>query len=139
VSDLGDLTIGRYTIGAGDLDETFTTSGGPGGQHANRNATAVELRYSVSGSDAFPPSVAARVSARLGDPVVVSVSESRSQFRNRAIARQRLAELLAEAAKPPPPPRRRTKPSRAAVERRLESKARRAETKRHRRRPQADH
>jgi ribosome-associated protein len=138
VNELGDLVVGRYTIPAGDLVETFTTAGGPGGQHANRNATAVELRFSVAASTAFPPSVAARVVARLGDPVVVTASDSRSQFRNRAIARQRLVELVAEAAKPPPAPGRPTRPSRAAVARRLDEKSRRGETKRLRR-PPDDH
>ena len=135
MSELGDLVVGRYTIPARELEETFTTSGGPGGQHANRNATAVELRFEVSESTAFPDEVMQRIADRLGETVVVSASESRSQFRNRALARQRLAELLTEAAKPPPPPRRRTRPTRSSVERRLDEKSRRSEIKRLRRRP----
>ena len=136
MSDLDDLTVGRYTIPGRHLVETFTTAGGPGGQHANRNATAVELRCSVADCGAFPPSVTARVVARLGDPIVITAADSRSQFRNRTIARRRLAELLAEALQPPPAPRRPTRPTRGSVTRRLDDKSRRGDTKRLRRRPE---
>lgn len=135
---MSDITVGRHTIPADELHETFTTSGGPGGQHANRNATAVELRYSIAESTAFTPAVRERLIDRLGDSVTVTASESRSQFRNRALARQRLAALLADASKPPPRPRRATRPSRGATARRLDAKTRRSETKSLRRRPRAD-
>lgn len=136
MADIGDLRVGRYTIPDHELVEAFSTPGGPGGQHANRNATAVELRYSVNESAAFPPSVTARVAARLGNPIVVRAADSRSQFRNRAIARSRLAELLTEAVKPPPAPRRATRPTRGSVTRRLDDKTRRSTIKRLRRRPE---
>jgi len=70
--------------------------------------------------------------------MVVVVDESRSQFRNRQIARRRLADLLAEAAKPPAQPRRATKPSRSARRRRMEEKKRRGDVKRLRGRPDDD-
>jgi ribosome-associated protein len=75
-----------------------------------------------------------RLSGRLVDGVLTVVaSEHRSQYRNREEARERLAALLARAVAPPPPRRKPTKPSRAAVERRLADKRRRAQTKRLRR------
>jgi ribosome-associated protein len=65
--------------------------------------------------------------------VTIAASEERSQLRNREAARERLAAMLADALKPPPPRRRPTRPSRAAVERRLADKRRRAKTKKLRR------
>lgn len=135
---MSDLVVGRHTIPADELHETFTTAGGPGGQHANRNATAVELRYSIADSAAFTPALRDRLISRLGDAVTVTASESRSQFRNRALARQRLGDLLTDAIRPPPPPRRPTRPSRSAVRRRLDAKTRRGQTKNMRRRPRSD-
>src|SRR5680860_1292483 len=95
------LRVGRYTVPDTDLEERFTTSGGPGGQHANRSETAVELRYAVASSDAFPAEVKKRIIDRLGDPVSVVSSDSRSQWRNRSLARQRMAQALHEATRPP--------------------------------------
>ena len=75
-----------------------------------------------------------RLASRLTDGVLtVASSQERSQLLNRAAARERLASLLSEAVAPPRRPRVPTKPSRAARERRMQDKRRRAETKRHRR------
>lgn len=80
-----------------------------------------------------------RLGSRLnGTILTVDASEHRSQWHNRAAARQRLAELLREAIAPPAPPRRATRPSRGSIDRRLTSKRRRAEVKRHRARPDAE-
>lgn len=132
---MDDLDVGRFTIPALELEESFTTSGGPGGQHANRSNTAVELRFDLAGSEAFPEPEKARLVERLGPVVTVAASESRSQWRNRALARQRLAARLEEALRPPKR-RRPTKPTRASRRRRLESKRQRSEKKRLRRRPE---
>lgn len=129
--------MGRFTIPESELIESFSTPGGPGGQHANRNATAVELRFSIADSPVFTPEVQARLVGRLGDTVTINASESRSQFRNRAVARQRLADMISDALRPPTP-RRPTRPSRGAVRRRLEQKGRRSEIKDQRRRPRPD-
>jgi ribosome-associated protein len=76
-----------------------------------------------------------RLAGRLADGVLTVVaSEERSQLRNREAARARLVAIIAEAIAPPPPFRRRTRPTRAAVERRLAEKRRRARTKELRRR-----
>lgn len=132
---MDDLAVGRFVIPDHELEETFTTSGGPGGQHANRSNTAVEVRFDVESSSIFPEPERSRIVEHLGPVVTVTASESRSQWRNRAIARQRLARRLEEAMRPERE-RRPTAPSRSARVQRLESKRRRAETKRLRRRPE---
>lgn len=131
---MDDLVVGRVVIPAEELRETFTTSGGPGGQHANRSATSVELRFDVGASDLFDEADRERIVARWGPVVTVVASDSRSQWRNRAIARQRLAERISEAMQPATP-RRRTRPTRASKVQRIESKRRQSEKKRLRRRP----
>lgn len=135
VVPMDDLAVGRFIIPDDEIDETFATSGGPGGQHANRSQTAVELRYAIAASHAFPPEEQDRIISRLGPLVTVTASESRSQWRNRALARERLVEKLEEAMRPDTP-RRPTKPSRASRVSRLERKRRHSEKKRLRRRPE---
>ncbi|MPZ51308.1 MAG: aminoacyl-tRNA hydrolase [Acidimicrobiia bacterium] len=129
------LRVGRYTIPDSDLEERFTTSGGPGGQHANRTESAVELRYAVYDSDVFPPSIRRRIIDRLGDPVTVVASESRSQWRNRSLARQRLGEELHQAITPPTR-RKPTRPTMGSKRRRLEEKKRHSEKKKLRKDPE---
>lgn len=131
---MDDLVVtDTITIPAADLHESFTTSGGPGGQHANRSETAVTLSVDLDTCGGLADAQRRRAQERLGSgPVSVTVAESRSQWRNRQLARRRLKEVLVEALKPPPPRRRRTKPSGAAKRRRLEEKRRRGEIKRRR-------
>jgi ribosome-associated protein len=132
-----DLTVGRYVIPEAELHWTFSPSGGPGGQHANRSHTRAELRFDIAASEAFPAEVRNRIVLALSltdGIVVVAVDESRSQWRNRQTARRRLAERLVEAMVPPTP-RRPTKPTRASKQRRLDEKKARSETKRLRRPP----
>jgi ribosome-associated protein len=75
-----------------------------------------------------------RLAGRLVDGVLtIAASEHRAQLRNREAARARLAALLRDAIAPPPRARRATRPSRAAIERRLADKKRHSEIKRHRR------
>jgi ribosome-associated protein len=98
----------------------------------------VELRLDLRTTTALGPIQRARalerLSGRLVDGVLsVTASEHRSQLRNREAALERLAGILAEALTPPPPRRRPTRPRKAAVERRLADKKRRAQTKRLRR------
>jgi ribosome-associated protein len=117
-----------------ELLVTFSTSGGPGGQHANRSHTRVELRLDLETSSAFGPVQRQRVIDRLGPEIRVVVDDERSQTRNRGIAEQRLVERLREALHVDPP-RHPTKPTRAAKQRRLASKQRRSDIKQSRRRP----
>lgn len=133
---MDDLDVGPYTIPAEELDEVFETSGGPGGQHANRSATAVRLRFDIR-SSSLPEEARSRLTSRLGDMVEVTSSRSRSQFRNRALARRQMQEKLEQALKQRPA-RRETKPTRASKRRRLAEKRARAEKKRLRQPPRID-
>jgi ribosome-associated protein len=117
-----------------ELQVSFSPSGGPGGQHANRSHTRVELRLDLEASSAFGPVQRQRVIDRLGPELRVVVDEQRSQTRNRALAEQRLVERLREALHVDPP-RRPTKPTRTSKERRLLSKQRRSDIKQTRRKP----
>ncbi len=126
--------MGRYTIPGNELSWQFGTSGGPGGQHANKASTRADLSWAIDESDALPDEVKRQVSEALANRIASGVltvgsDESRSQWRNRSIARNRMAELIEEAARPPKT-RRRTKPSRSARRRRLEAKRRQSEKKR---------
>lgn len=122
-------------IAGGELSERFMPSGGPGGQHANRSSTRVELRFDAATSTSLDDHQRARVVERLGAEVRVVVDEERSQARNRDIARERLAARIATALVREKA-RRPTKPSRGAKRRRLAEKKRRSEIKQQRRRPE---
>jgi len=111
-------------IPAGELEERFRRSSGPGGQSVNTTDSRVELVFDAAASSVLAPSQAALVGT-----VRVVASEHRSQHRNRAAARHRLATTIREALTPPPPPRVPTKPSKASRRRRVEAKRRRGDTK----------
>jgi ribosome-associated protein len=117
-----------------ELQVSFSPSGGPGGQHANRSHTRVELRLDLETSAAFGPVQRQRVIDRFGPEIRVVVDEQRSQARNRALAEQRLVERLRDALHVDPP-RRATKPTRASKDRRISTKQRRGQLKQTRRKP----
>jgi len=117
-----------------EIELRVSRSSGPGGQHAQKTSTRVEAVFDVEASAALSPVQKRRVTAKAA-PVLRAVSQDeRSQLRNRELAVERLVAKLREALYVP---RRRvaTRPSKAAVERRLEDKRRRAATKRLRRPP----
>ena len=120
-----------------ELEWRFTGSGGPGGQHANTSNTRAEVRFDVANSPSLGPRQRARLLERLGPVVRVAASDERSQARNRALALERLRGRLAEALRVERE-RRPTAPTTASRQRRLESKRRRSQTKRHRARPTDD-
>lgn len=133
-----DLEVGEWSIPSTELEWRFSTSGGPGGQHANRSNTRADLIFDLAASEAFPDEIHRRLIDKIGsDPVVVSVAESRSQFRNRMLARARLREFLVESMKQPRK-RRPTKPTRASKRRRLEDKRALSEKKDKRRAPRIE-
>lgn len=130
------ITVGGWLLPESELEERFDTSGGPGGQHANRNETAVTLRFDIERSS-LPDDIRDKLRQRIGPWVEVSATDTRSQWRNREVARERLVSRL-EAALVDPKPRRKTKPSKRAREERLTEKKARAEVKRGRRPPGPD-
>ena len=97
----------------------------------------MEASFDVSASSALTGEQRARISARLGPRVTASAQDTRSQHRNRELALERLAERLAHALEVRRP-RTRTRPTRASQKRRVESKKRRGDIKRARRRPDLD-
>jgi ribosome-associated protein len=130
------------TIDDREIDERFVRASGPGGQNVNKVSTAVELRFDVRASS-LPTEVKDRLLALAASRVtsdgvlLIDSREHRTQARNREAARERLVELIAQAARKP---RRRkpTKPGRAAREKRLESKKLRSRVKALRRRDHSD-
>ena len=117
-----------------ELTETFVRASGPGGQNVNKVASAVELRFDVARSVVLPEPLRARLLARrdrrlTADGVlVIQANRFRDQARNRADARERLAEII-RVAQHVPKKRVATKPTRASKERRIASKKKRAKHK----------
>ena len=117
-----------------ELDFRFSRSSGPGGQHANRSETRVEAVFDVEASTALTAAQKQRVVRKVGPTIRAVAQDERSQWRNRELAAERVADQLREALRVRRP-RVATKPSAAARERRLDEKRRRSETKRLRRPP----
>ena len=121
-------------VDVGEIAVRFSPSGGPGGQHANKASTRVELRFDIAGSPSLTEHQRARLLERLGDEVRVVADDERSQVRNRALALERLRYRLATGLREQRR-RRPTRPSGAARARRLEAKRRQGQRKRDRRPP----
>jgi ribosome-associated protein len=125
------------------LEIRATRAGGPGGQHVNKVSTRIEVVWDVATSPSLADEQRSRLLARLASRLdrrgrlrVVS-DASRSQRRNLETAVERLRETVRRALHVPKP-RKPTRPSKAAVERRLETKKRRATKKKERRGPPDD-
>lgn len=118
-----------------EISERFVRASGPGGQNVNKVATAVELRFDPARSAALGSDARERLRVLAGSRMtadgvlVIDARRFRTQARNREDARERLADLVRQALVAPRR-RRKTKPGKGAVERRIESKKRRADTKR---------
>jgi ribosome-associated protein len=137
----GDLHVrGSLALPERELRWRFSRASGPGGQGVNTTDSRVELSFDLANSPSVPEPLRARaqqrLAGRLADGVLTVVAaEHRSQLRNRAAARERLAAALRAAMAPDPPPRRPTRPSAGARRRRLDAKTRRGQIKRLRGRP----
>jgi ribosome-associated protein len=125
-------TPGGLIVPAAALEWSFARSGGPGGQHVNTASSKATLSV-VTDLVIGRPAAIARLRAALGDEVRVTSQGSRSQWQNRRQCLERLIVMLDTAARPPTPARRPTRPSRGAVERRLEAKRKESDKKRGRR------
>jgi ribosome-associated protein len=142
---MGDLTVTRTLhIPESELRFRFSRSSGAGGQNVNKRDTKVELLFDVASSTSLGPRQRERVMRKLASRIDADgvlrlvVSEERTQGRNREIATERFCELLTDALKPDPPKRRPTRPSKAAVARRIAEKRRHSTRKRERLRPDDD-
>jgi ribosome-associated protein len=126
------LRVSRsLSIPLSEFDWRFSTSGGPGGQHANRASTRAEVIFDIVGSPSLGPRQRERLLARFGPTVRVAASDDRSQTRNRDIALERLGERLAQALRTDPL-RRPTKPTMGSRVRRVDAKRRQGARKRER-------
>lgn len=125
----------RPEIPAGEVRFTFVRSPGPGGQNVNKLATACELRFHVASTTLLDAAGRQRLRRLAGrrltrdDDIVIEAHRLRTQEQNRRDALDRLAALIA-AARQVPKARKKTRPTQGSVERRLESKRKRQQTKR---------
>ena len=130
----------RIRVPLREFEFRFSRSSGPGGQNVNKTSTRATLRWGVTRTRSLPEDVRARLLQRYRRRItsrgelLISSQRFRDQGRNVADCLEKLRRLLASVAAPPRP-RRKTRPSRAAVERRLAEKRRRAASKLGRKRP----
>jgi ribosome-associated protein len=125
---------GYLFLDESEIEESFIRASGPGGQNVNKVSSAVQIRFDLSGSRSLPEDVRERLARLAGrrltrdGVIIITAQRYRTQERNRQDALDRLVALIRRASELPTP-RRPTKPTRAAKERRLEAKARRAAVK----------
>ena len=125
-------------INESEVKESFIRSSGPGGQHVNKVATAVQLRFNAKISGNISAKVYKRLRAIAGSKLtedgnlIIVSRERRSQSQNRRVALDKLISLLQQAAKKPKH-RTPTRPSQASVEKRLRNKRLQSEKKKSRR------
>lgn len=132
------MPVGRdVAVPLAEIELRTSRSSGPGGQHANVTASRVDAVFDVESSRSLTDDQKRRIAARYGPVVRAVAQDTRSQARNRELALERMRARL-EAALVVPRRRRATRPSREARRRRLDTKRRRGELKRLRRRPAAD-
>ena len=122
------------SIDESELSESFVRASGPGGQNVNKVSSAVQLRFDVRHSPSLPNDVAVRLMRLAGKRltkegvIVIVAQQHRDQTRNRANARERLFDLIRQAAVRPVP-RRATKVPKAQKRKRIEGKKHRGHIK----------
>lgn len=126
-----------FVIESHELDWQFSTSGGPGGQHANRSQTRAEIRWSIVASQAGTVEQRQRLIRLFGELIIIRVDRHRSQKRNRDEALIKLSTKIREGLNVQTS-RKKTGPSRSAKRKRTDAKTRRGDLKRQRRRPSAE-
>ena len=132
IDDKETLHVGGIVIRTDDVVIRATTSGGPGGQHANRSLTKIVVVFDHRTSSVLTSRQRTLLLSARESPFHASSSTHRSQKQNREAAMLRLGEKLAVVLHPAPP-RRATKPTRSSVQRRLDGKRHVADRKRARR------
>jgi ribosome-associated protein len=138
VLDDGSLFIrGRLTIPSDEVVLRATTSGGPGGQHANRSLTRVVASFHVIDSAVLSNADRELLIEKVGPVVRASASRFRSQGQNRGAALEQLTQKIAVALTRQAP-RRATKPTKGSKIRRVDDKKARSRVKEQRRRPSDD-
>jgi ribosome-associated protein len=125
----------KLAIPLSEIELRFSRSSGPGGQHAQKTETRVEAVFDVASSTALSEAQRRRLLARVGPVVRAVAQDERSQWRNREVVLERLAEAIRAGIRIERK-RRPTAPTAAARERRLEEKRRRSRTKRLRQQPE---
>ena len=125
----------NISLNENEIEEQFIRSPGPGGQNVNKTASAVQLRFDARHSPALSNAVFLRLKPLAGrrmtrdGVIVITANRHRAQEANRRDALDRLVALIRDAATPPKL-RRPTRPSKAARQRRVDSKTRRGNIKR---------
>lgn len=133
----------RLTIDDAEFEVQTTTARGPGGQHVNRTETRVVLRFNVLESASLSDAQRTRLLEKLGSRISregflqVAAEDHRSQGRNRELALERMAALLADALHVEKP-RKATRPTRASKARRVDEKKRRGSVKATRKKPESE-
>ncbi|HAF77183.1 MAG TPA: aminoacyl-tRNA hydrolase [Maribacter sp.] len=102
-------------------------SSGPGGQHANKVSSKVELSFQIAASDGLTERQKKRLLLKLGNKLskegilILQCDESRSQHKNKDLVIKRFFKLL-EKSLIVPKARKKSKPTRSSIEKRLKSK-----------------
>ena len=126
-----------FIIDTRELEWLFSTSSGPGGQHANRSQTRAEVRWNISNSVAGSDEQRSNLLQHFGPQIIIRADEHRSQKRNKDDALRRLSakirkELVVAT------PRKSSSPTRSAKRKRVDSKTQRGRLKQQRQRPSMD-